>query len=123
MLDFTCPLPDQHNIYPVVHADGQHKTEREHIEQIEIDAQQFHRSDHCSDTEGECDDLDEPQTKIPVPKGEQRYVEDRHYRADYEELMMRPWPEIGERVAPARENHRHPGHSQIPSHLPPLCVR
>src|SRR5207245_9453677 len=117
MLDFTCPLPDQHNIYPVVHADGQHKTEREHIEQIEIDAQQFHRSDHCSDTEGECDDLDEPQTKIPVQKGQQRYAEDRHSRANYAELMLRPWLWTGERGPPARAKHGQPGTRPIASRL------
>src|SRR5439155_8451110 len=91
MLDFLSLLPDQHNVYPIVHTDRQHQTEREHIQQIEINVQQFHRSDHCSDPERECDDLDQPQTKITVQEGQQRYVEDRHERADDEKLMMRPW--------------------------------
>ena len=78
MLDFACLLPDQHNVYPVVHADGQNQAKREHIKQIEIDVQQFHRSDHCSDPEGECDYLDKPQTKVAIQDGQQRYVEDRH---------------------------------------------
>ena len=28
MLDVTCFLPDQHHVYPVVHADSQNQTER-----------------------------------------------------------------------------------------------
>ena len=35
---------------------------------------------------------------------------------------MRPWLEIGERVAPACKNHRHTGHWQIASQLFALRV-
>src|SRR5437762_7678457 len=101
VLDLTCLLPDQHNVYPVVNADRQHQTERKHIQQIEIDMQQLHRSDHSSDAERECDHLDQPQTKIAIQKRQQRYVEYRHERADDKKLMMRPWLEIRERKAPA----------------------
>ncbi len=101
MLNLARLLPHQHNIYSVVHADCQYKAERQHIEEIQINVQQFHRSDHCSNPERECDDLDHPQTKIPVQKRQQRDVENRHQRADDQELMMRPRQQIGERITPA----------------------
>ena len=75
--------------------------------------QQLHRSDHCSNPERQCDQLDRPQTKIPVQKSQQRDVENRHQRADEQELVMRPRQQIGERITPPRENHRNPGYLQV----------
>ena len=49
MLEFTRLLPDQHNVNSVVNANSQDEAEGEDIEQIQIDAQQFHRSDHSAD--------------------------------------------------------------------------
>ena len=66
MLKVTRLLPDEHDVDSIIHANGQHETERKHIKQIQMNIQQLHRSDHCSDTEHECDHLDEPQAKIAI---------------------------------------------------------
>ena len=58
MLDVICLLPDEHNINAVIDADRQNQTKREYIQQVEINMQQFHRSDHRSDPERQRYNLD-----------------------------------------------------------------
>ena len=60
MLDVARFLPNQHDVNAVIDADGEDETEREYIEQIQVDVQQFHRSDHRPDAERECDNLNQP---------------------------------------------------------------
>src|SRR5262249_1476484 len=58
MLDITRLLPDEHEVDSVIHADGEYETEREHIEQIQMNVHQFHGSDNRPNAERECDNLD-----------------------------------------------------------------
>ena len=69
MLNLARLLPHEHDVYSVVHADCQHKTEREHIEEIQIDVQQLHRSDHRSNPERQCDDLNQSTNENRDTKG------------------------------------------------------
>ena len=45
--------------------------------------------------------------QIAIEHGEQRSVEERHERADQDQLMMRPREQIGQGEAPAGKRHRH----------------
>ena len=62
MLEFARLLPHQHDINPVIDADREDESKGKDVEQVQIDVQQFHRSDHGSDRKRKGNDLNGPKT-------------------------------------------------------------
>ena len=100
MIELPRFLPNEQNVDPVIDADREHEAERQNVEQVQRQLEQFHRRDHGADRHHERRGLDEPEAPIAVKQGEQRRIEERHQSADQNQLAMRPRHEIREGETP-----------------------
>ena len=100
MIELPRFLPDQKHIDAVIDSDGEDEAKGKDVEQVERDLEQLHQRDHRADGKGKRGHLNQPEPPVAIEHCEQRDVEDRHQRADQDELAMRPRHQIREGKTP-----------------------